>query len=43
MGYIIVWRNSYRDPFISTNGHYFKEEYSSYEDARDAAKDMLDD
>lgn len=33
MEYIIVWRSTHRDPFISTNSHYFKETFSSYEDA----------
>ncbi len=38
MGYIIVWRNSYRDPHIMLNDHSFKEEYSTYEDAKKEAE-----
>lgn len=42
MGYIIVWRNTCRDPFIMLNDHSFKEEYSSYEDAEKDAKSAQD-
>jgi hypothetical protein len=43
MGYIIVWKANSRDPFIQTDSHYFKEEFSTYEDARESAKATLDD
>jgi hypothetical protein len=43
MGYIIVWRPNSRDPFIQTESHYFKEEFSTYQDAKEAAEATLDD
>ncbi len=43
MGYIIVWRNSHREPHIDMNSHYFKEEYSSYEKAKEAAETIIED
>jgi hypothetical protein len=43
MGYIIVWRPNGRDPHISLDSHYFKEEYSNYDDAVKDAEEMLDD
>lgn len=39
--YIIVWRNSHRDPFLDVDSHYFLERYSTYEDAMAAAEEML--
>ena len=42
MGYIIVWRNSHREPHIDTNSNDFKEEYSSYEQAKEAAEEILE-
>ena len=41
MGYIIVWRNSHTEPHIETTSHDFKEEYSSYEDAKESAESTL--
>lgn len=41
MGYIIVWRNSHREPHIDTNSNDFKAEYSSYEEARKEAEVIL--
>ena len=41
--YIIVWRNSHRDPCIDTDFHGFKESFSSYEDAREYAENTMDD
>lgn len=40
MGYIIVWRNNGSEPFIELDSHYFKEEYSSYEDAVKEAEEL---
>jgi len=37
MSYIIVWRNSHRDPHLDTDSHGFKEEYSTYDQAKEAA------
>lgn len=37
MGYIIVWRNSHKEPHIDLNMHSFKEEYSTYESAKEDA------
>jgi hypothetical protein len=42
MSYIIVWRNTYREPHIDVNSHGFKEAYSSYEEAKRAAVDILE-
>jgi len=42
MGYIIVWMPSSRDPFIQTDSHYFKEDFSTYEDAKESAEANLD-
>jgi len=41
MGYIIVWRNSLTDPHIETTSHDFKEEYSTYEQAKESAESTL--
>ena len=43
MAYIIVWRNNGRDPFIQTDSHYFVEEFSSFDDAKESADANLDD
>lgn len=42
MGYIIVWRNCHREPHIDVNSHDFKEEYSSYGDAKEAADKIVE-
>jgi hypothetical protein len=42
MAYIIVWRPNSRDPFIQTDSHYFKEEFSTYDEAKQAADENLD-
>ena len=41
MGYIIVWRNSHREPHIDVDSKNFKEEYSTYESAKEAAEKIL--
>jgi hypothetical protein len=43
MGYIIVWRPNGRDPHIGLNSWYLKEEYSTYDQAKEAAEEMKDD
>lgn len=43
MSYIIVWRNSHRDPHILTDDHGFKEMFETCEQAEEFAKDMLQD
>lgn len=40
MGFIIVWRNSHREPHIDVDSHGFKEEYNSYEDAKEEAENI---
>ena len=40
MGFIIVWRNSHRDPFVATDSRGFKEEYYSYEEAKNIADEI---
>jgi len=37
MSYIIVWRNSHREPFIDVDSRSFKESYYSYEEALNSA------
>jgi hypothetical protein len=39
--YIIVWRNSYREPFVDTDSRQFLESYYSYEDAKAAAEEIM--
>lgn len=41
MSYIIVWRNSHRDPFVDVQSNSFLETYISYESAEREAKSML--
>lgn len=44
MSYIIVWRNSHRDPFVGTDmgmSGEFLETYSTYEQAKDHAEATL--
>ena len=36
--YIIVWRNSHREPFVDTDSRQFLESYYSYEEAKAAAE-----
>lgn len=38
MGYIIVWRNSHKEPHIEVDTHGFKESYDDYEDAKAEAE-----
>lgn len=42
MSYIIVWRNSHREPFVDTNSHDFLETFSSYEDAKAEADKVVE-
>jgi len=42
MSYIIVWRNSHRDPFVDVNSHQFLESYSTYDDAKVVAEELLE-
>lgn len=42
MSYIIVFRNSHREPHISLNSHNFKEDFSSYEAAKEEAERIID-
>lgn len=37
MSYIIVWRDSHKEPHINIDGHNFKESYSSYDQAKEDA------
>lgn len=36
--YIIVFRNSHRDPFVDVDSRYFLESYQTYEEAKEAAE-----
>jgi len=42
MEYIIVWKSHHRNPTISEDTHGFKEVYSTYEAAKEAADETLD-
>lgn len=42
MGYIIVWRNSHRDPHVDVDSHGFKESWGSYEDAKEEAEKIIE-
>ena len=39
--YIIVWRNSHREPFLDTDSRSFLESYYSYEEAKEAAEEIV--
>ena len=39
--YIIVWRNSHREPFLDTDSRSFLESYYSYKQAKQAAEEIL--
>lgn len=41
MSYIIVWRNSHRDPHLDVDDRNFLETYSSYEQAKEAADNIF--
>lgn len=41
MSYIIVWRHSHREPHVDVDSHYFLETYSSYEDAKKQAEEII--
>jgi hypothetical protein len=38
--YIIVWRHSYREPFIDTDSRGFIDSYPTYEDAKRNAEEI---
>ena len=40
--YIIVWRDSYREPFIQLDSHYFKDGFYTYEEAKASAEETLE-
>ena len=42
MGYIIVFRNNHREPFVSTDSNDFKEEFSSFESAKEEADRIIE-
>lgn len=42
MSYIIVWRNSHRDPHVSVDTHDFIETYSTYEEAKESADQTVE-
>lgn len=39
--YIIVWRNSHREPFVDVDSRQFLESYYSYEAAKQAAEEIV--
>ena len=40
MSYIIVWRNSHKEPHIDIDTHAFMESYPTYEEAKETAEKM---
>lgn len=42
MGYIIVWRNSHRDPHVDVDSRGFLESYYTYEEAKEAAERIFE-
>jgi hypothetical protein len=42
MGYIIVWRNTHREPHVDVDTHGFREEYSTYEEAKAEAEKAVE-
>lgn len=42
MEYIVVFRNSHRDPHILLDSHDFKESFSSYESAKEYADQIVE-
>jgi hypothetical protein len=40
MSYIIVWRSTYREPFVDVDSRGFIEDYPTEEDAKKAAKEI---
>lgn len=43
MSYIIVWRNSHREPHLELGAHDFLETFPTYEDAKEAAEEAVED
>jgi hypothetical protein len=39
--YIIVWRNTHREPFVDVDSRQFLESYYSYEEAKAAAEEIV--
>ena len=39
--YIIVWRNSHREPFVDVDSRQFLESYYSYESAKEVAEEIV--
>lgn len=40
--YIIIWRATHREPFVSDDSRGFIEEFSTYQEAVDTAKEYED-
>jgi len=41
MSYIIIWRNTHRDPFVEHDSNRFLISYDSYELAKSSAEEMM--
>jgi hypothetical protein len=41
MGFIIVWRNNYRDPHVDVDSRGFIQSFYTYEDAKNAAEGII--
>ena len=42
MSYIIVWRDTHREPHVNLDTYNFKETYESYESAKKDAEEILE-
>lgn len=42
MSYIIIWRNSHREPFIQTDSRGFADTFSSYDAAKANADETVE-
>jgi hypothetical protein len=42
MEYIVVWRNTHKEPHLSMDTHGFLETYPSYDDAKKAVEQDLE-
>lgn len=43
MGFIIVWRNSHRDPHIDVDSRGFIESYYTFDEAKETAERIMRD
>lgn len=39
--YIIIWRNTHREPHVDLDSHQFLEQYPNYEATKQAAEEII--